>query len=84
MIWYNSDIYSKAFGSWSQYHIDEQALNNAAVTIDFPATNNNSASFRYKEQIRDQSDDHSTKNIDIMAPLKYLSNFWRNLGNAIN
>ena len=67
-----------------QYHIDEQALNNAAVTIDFPATTNNNALFRFKEHIRDQIHDNSTKNVDIMAPLKYLSKFWRNLGNAIN
>ena len=23
--------------------------------------------------------DHGTKNVEIMVPLKYLSNFWRNL-----
>ena len=34
--------------------------------------------FNFKEKITAQSADNGTKNIEIMVPLKYFSNFWKN------
>ena len=71
-----SDIYSKTSGSLWQYYRDEPVLNNAGNIIDFPA-DNNSVSFEFKEKIASQTGDDSTKDVEIMLPLKYQSNFWR-------
>ena len=35
--------------------------------------------FKFKEKITDQTCSDGTKDVDIMVPLKYLSNFWRTL-----
>ena len=45
------DAYSKKSRSLWQYCRDEPALNNNGKIIDFHANNNNSASFRFKQQI---------------------------------
>ena len=34
-------------------------------------------SFNFKVKITGQNVDDRTKNVEIMVPLKYLSNFWR-------
>ena len=34
-------------------------------------------SFNLKEKLTSQTGDNRTKNIEIMVPLKYLSNFWK-------
>ena len=59
-----------------QYCTDEPALNNAGVLVNFPG---NSASFKFKQKITGWTGDNGTKAVKIMVPLKYLSNFWRNL-----
>ena len=46
---------------------------------DFSAANNNSASLKFKQKITDKAVAGGTKNVEIMMPLKYLSNFWRSL-----
>ena len=74
-----SDTYSKESGSSWQYYRDETALANNGNITDFPANNNNSASFKFKQQITGQRGNSGTKNVKIMVPLKYLSNFWRTL-----
>ena len=38
-----------------------------------------SASFKFKEKITGVTGDNYTKNVEIMVPVKYLSNFWRTL-----
>ena len=43
---------------------------------DFPG---NSASFKLKQKIAGSTGNNSTKAVQIMVPLKYLSNFWRTL-----
>ena len=40
---------------------------------------NNSASFTFKQQITRQTGNGGTTDVEIMIPLKYLSNFWRTL-----
>ena len=47
---------------------------NGTIT-DFPAANNNSASFIIKQKITGNTIAGSTKDVEIMVPLKYLSNF---------
>ena len=71
----NSDAYSKTLGSLWQYYRDEPALDNNNNIIDFPANNNNSISFKFKQKITEQTGNGGTKDIEIMVPLKYLSNF---------
>ena len=45
-----SDTYSKTSGSPCQFYRDEPALNNNDVLIDFPPDNNNSISFKLKQE----------------------------------
>ena len=39
----------------------------------------NSASFKFKQEIAGVTGDNGTKNVEVMVPLKCLSNFWRTL-----
>ena len=71
------DAYSKTSGSLWQYYENEPALNANGEVIYFSANDNNSASFKFKQQITGQTRNGDTKDIEIMVPLKYLSNFWR-------
>ena len=74
----DSDNYSKTSGSLWQYYTDEPFINNNGVTIDVP-DDSDSASFKYKQKITGQTGNDGTKDVQIMVPLKYLSNFWRTL-----
>ena len=47
---------------------------NSNIT-DFPNDNNNSISFKFKQQMTGQTENNGEKNVEIMLPLKYLSNF---------
>ena len=73
-----SDNYSKTSGSLWQYCKDIPAADNNNPIINF-AENNFTDSFNFKVKITGQTGDVGTKNVEIMAPLKYLSNFWRTL-----
>ena len=74
-----SHAYSKTSGSLWQYYRDEPALSANNEIIDFPAVNNNSNSFKFKQQLTGLTGDDGIKDVEIMAPLKYLRNFWRTL-----
>ena len=79
---YNSieyrDNYLKTSGSLWQYTKDIPAVYNNNAIVDF--TNNNlTDSFNFKAKMTGQTGDKGTKNVEIMVPLKYLSNFWRTL-----
>ena len=64
-----SDNYSKTSGSLWQYYKDEPNDNLA-----------NSESFKSKVKITGNTPaDSNTKDVEIIVPLKYLSNFWRTL-----
>ena len=67
-----SDAYSKTSGSLWQYYRDEPVININDEIINFPANNSNSASFKFKQQDKQEE-------TEIMVLLKYLSNFWRAL-----
>ena len=62
-----SDNYSKTFGSLWQYYKDDPNDNIA-----------DSKSFKVKIPGK-PPDDGNTKDVEIIIPLKYLSNFWRTL-----
>ena len=72
-----SDNYLNTSGSLWQYYRDEPSLNNAGTVVDFTGANHSSKSFKYKQKITGEIGANGTKNVEIMVPLKYLSNFWR-------
>ena len=81
----NSDNYSKTSGSLWQYCKDIPAVNNAGDIVDFNGANA-ADSFNFKPKITGETAaDNNNGNIagradvEIMVPLKHLSNFWRSL-----
>ena len=75
-----SDNYSKPSGILFQYCRDEPAtnINNIIESNDFTDANLTDL-FNLKVKLTGQTGDNGTKNVEIMVPLKYLSNFWRTL-----
>ena len=59
-----------------QYDRDEPALTANAIT-DFNAASATTDLFKIKVKITGQIGNNGTRNVEIMVPLKYLSNFWR-------
>ena len=73
-----SNAYSKTSGSLWQYYRDEPAMDANCKIIDFLANKNNSNSFKFKHQIiTKKTGNDGTKDVEIIVPLKYTSNFWR-------
>ena len=70
------DACLKTLGILWQYDRHEPALNANGEIIDYLASNNSSASFKFKQQITGQRGNGDTRDVDIMLPLKYLCNFW--------
>ena len=74
-----SDNYSDTSGSLWQFKKDEVLAGNAELTID------NSQSFKCKAALLGQTanavnnTNSSVKDVKIVVPLKYFSNFWRSL-----
>ena len=71
--------YSKTSGISWQYCRDELALNDDGKIADFTAANAITNSFKIKEKVTGQTVDNGRTDVEIMVPLKYLSNFLRNL-----
>ena len=65
----------KALQLWQYY---EPYINTNDAITDFSA-DNNSASFKFKTKIAGRTEDDGTKDVKMIVPLKYLSNFWRTL-----
>ena len=75
-----SDICSKTAVSLWQCYRDEPTLDHNNNIIDSPADSNNNILFSLnKNKIKGQAENIGTKVIEIMFPLKHLSNFWRKL-----
>ena len=74
-----SDNYAKATGSLWQYCKDIPGQNNANNATVIFSEDNITDSFKFKAKITGQTGDDGTKDVEIMVPLKYLSNFWRTL-----
>ena len=73
-----SDNYAKTTGSLWQYCKDIPARNDDKNIVVF-AENNTTDSFKFKAKITGQTGNDGTKDVEIIVPLKYLSNFWRTL-----
>ena len=73
-----SDNYAKTTGSLWQYSKDIPARNDNNEIAVF-ARNNFTDSLNFKVKFTGQTGNNGTKVVEIMVPLKYLSNFWRTL-----
>ena len=69
----NSNNYSKTSGNLWQYCIDIPGVNNNNAIVSF-AENNLTESFNFKVKMTVQTGNYETKNVEIMVPIKYLSN----------
>ena len=72
------DSYAKTSATLRQYCKDIPAVNNNNAIVNF-TENNLTDSFNFKVKMTGQTGNNGTKNVEIMVPLKYLSNFWRSL-----
>ena len=73
-----SDNYAKTTGSLWKYCKDMPARDANNEITEF-RVNNTTDSFHFKGKITGQTGDDGSKDVEIMVPLKYLSNFWRTL-----
>ena len=73
-----SDNYSKTSGSLWQYCKDIPPVGNNNAIVNF-AVNNLSDSLNFKAKMTCQTGNNGTKKVELIVPLKYLSNFWRAL-----
>ena len=73
-----SDNYSKTSGSLWQYCREISAVNNEGNIVQFTGANATD-SFKFKTKITGKTNNDGIINVEIMAPLKYLINFWRTL-----
>ena len=71
-----SDNYSKTSGSLWQYCNETPTVNNAGAIVDFNGANA-ADSFNFKTKITGQTNNNGRIDVEIMIPLKHLSNFWR-------
>ena len=75
----HSDNYSKTSGSLWQYCKNIPAVDGDGNIVDFNRANATD-SFNFKTKITGQTnDDGEINGVEIMVPLKHLSNFWRTL-----
>ena len=80
-----SDNYSKTSRRLWQYRNEIPAINNDGYIADFNWANATD-SFNFETKITGQTDNNKNNgniagrvDVEIMVPLKYLSNFWRNI-----
>ena len=59
-----------------EYYKDERFIDNNGVIIDAP-DDPTSVSFKNKQKITGQTGNNGTKDIQMIVPLTYFSNFWR-------
>ena len=74
-----SDNYSKTSGFLWQNCRDQLIVDNNGSMADFTVANYITDSFNIKEKQISQAGCNDTKNVELLVPLKYLSNFWRTL-----
>ena len=73
-----SDNYAKTTGSLWKYCKDIPSRD-ANIIIEEFTGGNTTDSFNFKAKITGQTGYNGTKDVEMMVPLKYLSNFWRTL-----
>ena len=72
------DNCSKTSGSLWQYCKDIPTVNNEGNIVNFNGANATD-SFNFKRKIKGHTNDDGRINVEIIVPLRYLSNFWRTL-----
>ena len=73
-----SDNYSKTSGDLWKYCRDVPSVIDDSAVTDFTGANVTD-SFNLKAKLTGKTDNNGTNNVEIMAPLKHLSNFWKTL-----
>ena len=73
-----SDNYSKTSERLWQYCKEIPAINDDGNIVDFNGANATD-SFNFKTKITGQTNNNRIINVEIIVPLKYLSNFWKTL-----
>ena len=76
LIEYSGNYLNKSGILW-QFYSDVLALDHNCTITNFIEANATTESFNLKEKLTGKTGDIGTKNVEIMVPLKYLSNFWR-------
>ena len=61
---------------WKKYCKEIPAVDNNGDIFDFKGANATD-SFNFETKITGQTDNNRKINVELMVPLKYLSNFWR-------
>ena len=74
-----SDNYAKTTGSLWQYCNDIPARDANDDDIVIFGDGNTTDSYKFKLKITGRTGNGGTRDVEIMVPLKYLSNFWRTL-----
>ena len=69
-----SENYLKTYVSLCQYYRDKLFINNNEVITNVP-DNPDATSFKSKEKLTGHTGNDGTKDVQIIVPLKYLSNF---------
>ena len=72
----NNYLHILLYYTWKR---DETALTSASANKNFHVNNNGSVSCNLKQKISGKTANGGIKDVEIMVPLKYLSNFWRTL-----
>ena len=78
LIEYSSN-YSKTPGILWQYGRDEPIVDDDSYIVDFNAANASTNSFKIKEKMTSKTGNNGRNHVEAIAPLKYLTNFWRTL-----
>ena len=79
-----SDVSSETSGSLWQFYRQEQAVDNSNNIIDFPANNNNSISFNFKQQIIGQTGNCGKKDVEIIVSINIFKQFLESPWNVFN
>ena len=69
--------YSKIYCILWKYCRHDLVLDDNNDIIDFTVANSITNLFKIEEEVVGQTGNNGTANVEIMIPLKYLSNFWR-------
>ena len=74
---YTDNYWKTSESLWLSYRDEPFISDNGNITD--VADDHNSVSFKYKQKITGQTKNDGRNDVEIMVPLEYLSNFWRNL-----
>ena len=72
------DNYSKTSGRLWLFYRDEPVLDDYNIIVSFADTSTADL-FKFQNEATDQTSKNHSKNVEIMVPLRYLSNFWKTL-----